>query len=101
VPPAAAAALAALKADLRAKTLQERQAERERLAELLGPAATADERPAEVGIAEVLGVAVELAEPRRERQPSPDGYGGHVPAWAAEQWKALHPDLDLDQGTGT
>jgi hypothetical protein len=32
---------------------------------------------------------------------SPEGYGGFVPAWALDTWKAMHPNTDLDQGTGT
>jgi Helix-turn-helix domain len=31
---------------------------------------------------------------------SPDDYGGFVPAWAQETWKAMHPDTSLE-GTGS
>jgi hypothetical protein len=31
---------------------------------------------------------------------SPEGYGGYVPAWARDQWKADHPNTNLEQEAG-
>jgi hypothetical protein len=86
VPPPVAAALQELKNGWRAQTVEAQQAEGRRQRELLGPAPT-EGAPRDSG----------AADPEPKPEPPAGGrggYGGYVPAWAAGQWQADHPDTD-------